>query len=74
LAHLPCGHTRTDRVNDADDLVAWHDRLGRIHAQTVDGQHVGMADTTGFDPQPNLTRPRLAQLALDQFKLPDASY
>ena len=64
LADVPGGHAGADGVDDADDLVAGDDRLGRVGAQPLDGDDVGVADAAALDPEPHLPRRWLTELAV----------
>ena len=49
---MPVRHPGADGIDDANDLVAWDDRLRRVRAAALDGEDIGMADAAGFDPEP----------------------
>ncbi len=71
VAGLPGGDTGADGVDDSDDLVSRDDGLRGVRAQALDGQHVGVADTAGLDPQSDVSGLGVDQLTLDQPEVVD---
>jgi hypothetical protein len=63
------GHVVTQRVNQADHRVAGHERRLLLEgAAALPGLHVDQAHTRRLHPHPNLVRPGVPQLPLDDLQ------
>ena len=69
VARLPFGDVRADRVDDAGDLVAGNARQRDPWPESLDRQHVAMADPAGFDADADLPGTGLRDVALDEREL-----
>jgi hypothetical protein len=69
---LPQRDTRSDCVDHTDQFVAWHHGFGGIGPLPLDGERIGVAHPAAQHSDPDLSRRRLAQLALDGLELPGA--
>ena len=69
VARLPLGDVRADRVDDAGDFVAGNARERDPGPESLDRQHVAVADPAGFDADADLPRTGLRDVSLDDLEL-----
>jgi hypothetical protein len=69
FADAPRGHTRTDRVDDTDDLVAGDDGLAGIGANALHSEKIAVAHPAAEDADADALRLGVDDLALDQLEL-----
>ena len=58
-----------DRIDHPGDFMAGHARIVEPGKAALLDESIGMTDAAGFDPDPNLIRPRLRNMPIDQFEI-----
>jgi hypothetical protein len=68
LSDSPARHTRAESIYDSGDLVPGHPRILDAGPEALLGEEVAVADPAGLNLDPNLSRPWLRDLPLDQLQ------
>jgi hypothetical protein len=69
FADAPRRHTRADRVDDADDLVAGHDGLAGIGAYAFRTEEIAVTHAARENAHADVSGFGIDYLALDEFEL-----
>jgi hypothetical protein len=69
VAWAPGRDAGPDRVDDADDLVAGHDRSAGLWTNTLTREEIAVAHPAGEDTRPHMAWLRVDDFALDQLEL-----
>jgi hypothetical protein len=69
ISDLPAGDSVPDRVNDADDLVAGHNRHTGVGTHALHTKHVAVAHTAALNLEPDMTGTGRDKFAVHQLKL-----
>src|SRR5215472_3714472 len=73
LVLLPLRTARAHRVDDACYFMSWNPRILDSGPGAFFREHVTVADTTGLNLDPHLSRLRLGNLALDDLEISTGS-
>jgi hypothetical protein len=68
FADVPRRHVTADRVDDADDLVAGHDRLAGVGTDTFHAEEIAVAHSACENADADVPRFGIDDLALDEFE------
>jgi hypothetical protein len=69
FADVPHSHAGADRVDDADDLVAGHDRLAGVGTDAFPGEEIAVAYPARKHAHSDVSGFGIDDLALDEFEL-----
>jgi hypothetical protein len=68
LSLFPHGHVSTDGINDTDNLMAGHAGIGDSGKGAELHKHVAVTNATSLNPEADLSRPGLRNVAFHQFE------
>lgn len=69
LPSFPLSHVRTDGVDAPGNLVAGNTRIFDARPESIFDQLIAVADTAGFDLDPDLAAAGLRNGAIDDLKI-----
>jgi hypothetical protein len=73
LSLTPISHTCSDVVDGSGDFVSGNAGIRNAREQAFFGHHIAVTNPTGLNPNPDLSRPRLWDLPLDNLEVPASS-